>query len=167
MMTATLHSVREQAERTLDAVEEQLPTLPRSVVRLNRSVASFGCAAVTRAVRTVGESTSRLTDVTATSLKMVTGQTRSAVERTTAMAARGANEATGQAKAQASIVLDAIDDEAQALVDGADEAVTGAETGSYESWTKADLYERAQELDIDGRSSMTKSELIEALVAAA
>ena len=39
----------------------------------------------------------------------------------------------------------------------------GGESGSYEDWTKDELYERAQELEIEGRSSMTKDELIEAL----
>lgn len=33
----------------------------------------------------------------------------------------------------------------------------------YEEWTKEDLYERAQDLDIEGRSDMTKEDLIEAL----
>ncbi len=33
----------------------------------------------------------------------------------------------------------------------------------YEQWTKAELYERAQELDIEGRSKMTKDELVAAL----
>ncbi|RKF14912.1 Rho termination factor [Roseovarius spongiae] len=33
----------------------------------------------------------------------------------------------------------------------------------YEEWTRDDLYERAQEIGIDGRSDMTKDELIEAL----
>ena len=33
----------------------------------------------------------------------------------------------------------------------------------YEEWTKDELYDRAQELDIEGRSDMTKDELIEAL----
>ncbi len=51
----------------------------------------------------------------------------------------------------------------------ADTAREEAEAGkpgrgvSYEEWTKADLYERAQELDISGRSSMNKGELIDAL----
>lgn len=36
-------------------------------------------------------------------------------------------------------------------------------TGSYENWTKDELYERAQELDIDGRSGMSKSQLVKAL----
>jgi hypothetical protein len=33
----------------------------------------------------------------------------------------------------------------------------------YEEWTKAELYERAQELDVPGRSRMSKAELIAAL----
>ena len=39
----------------------------------------------------------------------------------------------------------------------------GGKAPPYEQWTKDELYERAQELDIDGRSDMTKDELIEAL----
>jgi len=39
----------------------------------------------------------------------------------------------------------------------------GGKQPPYEEWTKDELYERAQELDIDGRSDMTKDELIEAL----
>jgi hypothetical protein len=39
----------------------------------------------------------------------------------------------------------------------------GGKSPPYEDWTKDDLYVRAQELDIDGRSGMTKDELIEAL----
>jgi hypothetical protein len=39
----------------------------------------------------------------------------------------------------------------------------GGESGSYQDWTKQELLERAREIDIDGRSSMNKSELIEAL----
>tara|TARA_R110000787_G_scaffold52940_2_gene124442 strand:- start:873 stop:1136 length:264 start_codon:yes stop_codon:yes gene_type:complete len=39
----------------------------------------------------------------------------------------------------------------------------GGEASPYEDWTKDELYERAQELDISGRSEMNKGELIEAL----
>ncbi len=39
----------------------------------------------------------------------------------------------------------------------------GGSSPPYEEWTKDELYERAQELDIEGRSEMTKDELIEAL----
>lgn len=39
----------------------------------------------------------------------------------------------------------------------------GGESGSYDDWTVDDLTERARELGIRGRSSMTKDELITAL----
>ena len=39
----------------------------------------------------------------------------------------------------------------------------GGSQPPYEEWTKDELYDRAQELEIDGRSDMTKDELIEAL----
>lgn len=39
----------------------------------------------------------------------------------------------------------------------------GGKSGSYEDWTKDDLLDRAKELDIEGRSNMSKDELIGAL----
>lgn len=39
----------------------------------------------------------------------------------------------------------------------------GGESGDYEDWTADDLHERAADLDVEGRSTMTKAELIEAL----
>ncbi|MCW2853608.1 MAG: Rho termination factor [Nocardioides sp.] len=39
----------------------------------------------------------------------------------------------------------------------------GGESGSYDDWTVDDLRKRAAELDIEGRSSMTKDDLIDAL----
>lgn len=39
----------------------------------------------------------------------------------------------------------------------------GGKSPSYEEWTKDDLYGRAQELDVEGRSDMSKDELIKAL----
>lgn len=39
----------------------------------------------------------------------------------------------------------------------------GGKAPPFEEWTKDDLYNRARELDIEGRSGMTKNELIDAL----
>ena len=39
----------------------------------------------------------------------------------------------------------------------------GGKAPPYEEWTRDDLYERAQEIGIEGRSEMDKAELIDAL----
>lgn len=39
----------------------------------------------------------------------------------------------------------------------------GGKASPYEDWTKDDLYDRAKEIGIEGRSGMTKDELIDAL----
>lgn len=44
-----------------------------------------------------------------------------------------------------------------------DPGAKGGAAPRYEDWTHDELYERAQELDVDGRSDMTKDELIAAL----
>lgn len=39
----------------------------------------------------------------------------------------------------------------------------GGESAKYEEWSKQDLYEKARDVGIEGRSSMGKQELIDAL----
>lgn len=39
----------------------------------------------------------------------------------------------------------------------------GGKSPAYEDWTKDDLYDRAKEIGIEGRSGMDKTELIHAL----
>lgn len=52
---------------------------------------------------------------------------------------------------------------AAAIANTDDASEKGGQSPSYDEWSKDDLYDRAQELDIEGRSDMTKDELIEAL----
>jgi hypothetical protein len=47
--------------------------------------------------------------------------------------------------------------------DDQDPSAKGGAAKPYEDWSKADLYDRARELGIDGRSYMSKGELIDAL----
>lgn len=42
-------------------------------------------------------------------------------------------------------------------------AARGGSAGSYDDWTLAQLKKRASELEIEGRSSMNKSQLVDAL----
>jgi hypothetical protein len=52
---------------------------------------------------------------------------------------------------------------ANAKAAGEDVSRKGGEAGSYEDWTKDELEDRAAEVGIEGRSKMSKDELIEAL----
>ena len=42
-------------------------------------------------------------------------------------------------------------------------AKKGGQSGSYEDWSKDDLQKRAAEIGIEGRSKMSKGELVDAL----
>ncbi|WP_373355831.1 Rho termination factor N-terminal domain-containing protein [Pseudoroseicyclus sp. CXY001] len=52
---------------------------------------------------------------------------------------------------------------ANAKAAGDKPAKSGGKAPPYEDWTKDELYDRAQELGIEGRSGMDKGQLIEAL----
>lgn len=54
-------------------------------------------------------------------------------------------------------------EKAARIANADDAAKRGGASRPYEEWTKDDLYDRAAEVGIEGRSDMTKDELIEAL----
>ncbi len=47
--------------------------------------------------------------------------------------------------------------------DSSDTGKKGGKHPPYEEWSKDDLYDKAQDVGIEGRSDMTKDELIDAL----
>jgi hypothetical protein len=63
----------------------------------------------------------------------------------------------GASKSKAAAIANAQASDAQ------NPSAKGGRQPPYEEWTKEALYDRAQELEIDGRSDMDKPELIDAL----
>lgn len=125
----------------LDHIEARLPLVPRRMLRLQRTVAkrTFGLAKAT--------------------MDALTGSS----DRVERSARTGVNTVRGQAKAQAEATADVAEAEASSLLGRAQRAVDGVSFERLDDWTKAELYERAQELDIDGRSTMSKKQLVSAL----
>ncbi len=172
----------------LDQLENRLPPLPaksfalgRATVRRTNDVVVSVVSDVARRMDTVvntartgvrttaGQAKSaveRTTQMAETTTKQTVGQARSAVERTTKVAGTTTKQTVGQAKRQATATASAARNATGELLDDATATVDpdAAPRGiAYEEWTKSDLYDRAQELDIDGRSSMSKRQLISAL----
>jgi len=149
----------------LDDLERRLPPIPRKVVTLGRAGADRIGATTGDIARDVGRQLSRVTTVAGHAVNTSVGQTRSAFDRTAKAARDNTNEAVGQARAQTSRSGRAAERGAVALLDDAARAVEPSDgsPAALDEWTKAELYDRAQELDIPGRSTMDKRELIDAI----
>ncbi len=172
----------------LDQIESRLPLLPaksfalgRATVRRTNDVVVSVVSDVARRVDTVvstartgartttGQARSavdRTSEMAGTTAKQTAGQARSAVQRTAKVAQTTARQTVGQAKRQAGDTGAAGREAAGELLDDATATVDpdASPRGiAYEEWTKSELYDRAQELDIDGRSTMSKRQLIAAL----
>ena len=155
-MTTTFPGTSEITTR-LDELEARLPTVPARILKLQRTVAAANYDRTVAAFTAVASTTKTFLDTAAVSGKTVTGQARAAANDVVATLRTGINTVTGQAAAQG-----------KKLVDEAIDAVEDApSTGTpYEQWTKAELVERAKELQIVGPTRMSKAELIAALRAA-
>jgi hypothetical protein len=64
----------------------------------------------------------------------------------------------GESKEKAARIANASSNEGSGTVGS-----RGGQSGSYDDWTVDDLRDRAKELGIEGRSSMSKDDLIDAL----
>jgi hypothetical protein len=171
-------------DRGLDRIEDGLPALPAAVFRIQRSVAERIVDQSRHALCVVGDAVSSTVTVGRNATRTVTGTARHAGEESADVATVGARRTIGQARAQTARTVDAASESGATVVDElrdlADETVSAATDVadevaattaaavqgtpmSYEHWTKKDLYELAQDLDVDGRSSMNKDELIAAI----
>ena len=86
-----------------------------------------------------------------------------AIRKNLSVVGDAAERTAGRVASRAEQVGDDVVIAADDAVEKAFEAGTSRPSGPYETWTKDELYERAQELDIDGRSGMTKTQLVKAL----
>jgi hypothetical protein len=152
----------------LDALESSLPTIPAKVLHFQRALAAAYYDRTTAAFEALVEAYRTMFESALVATRTVTGQARAAGEQVGATLSTGVKTVAGQAKAQGRRVSDTAATEIKGLVDKATDAVedTPGSGTPYEQWSKADLVDRAKELQITGPTRMSKSELIKALRAA-
>ena len=154
----------------LDELEANLPAVPARVVRLQRAIAGAACDQTAAVMTAVATSTRTVLAATRTSGRTVTGQARAAADDVVSSARGGARQVTGQARAQGRRIAATASRETTQLLDSAidtvedDATVGGPGAGTpYEQWTKAQLLERARQLDVEGAYKLNKRQLVKAL----
>lgn len=151
--------------RTLDRLETDLPDIAAKSVALSRATVrrtTSTTAAVLTGFHDLATAIGRSVSVAS---KTACGQAKSASNRAAKDVRNAAAETIGQARAQAGAVADSIESETSELLDDAVDAVDPAtvDPNSLDDLSKSELYERARVADIEGRSSMTKDDLVAAL----
>lgn len=147
----------------LDNIEAKLPPTGRALFRLNRTIAQAWCDMASSVYNAVTDSGAAVAETGRTAAKTVAGQARAQTEQVAKTSRTAARTVAGQARAETEQTVEAARNEVTDLLESAEAAIADSPTGAYENWTKAELYARAQDLDIEGRSTMSKNQLVAAL----
>jgi len=169
-LTERADAFNKQISVRLDEFEARIPELPKKVYAYNRAVARLAVAQAHRNNEMVIDAFRPVVRVADTGVRTVVGTTRWAFEQTTDTAVTGVRSVVGQAKAQAQRTSSTLRKQTTGLVDEATHRAAAAERqverAVLTSMTKAELYQMAQDLDIEGRADMTKAQLVTAINAA-
>ena len=151
----------------LERIEQRIPEMPKKVVAYQRVVADRAFAQARRNNELVVDAFRPVVKVADTGVRTVVGTTKWAVEQTTSTAATGVRTIVGQTRAQVKRTADTLNTQTVDLVGEATDRVIAAERSveraALTSMTKAELYQMAQDIDIDGRTNMNKAQLIKAI----
>ena len=160
-------SIGDDLTRRLEELEHRMPELPKKVVAYNRVAAGRAIAQARRNNELVVDAFRPVVKVADSDVCTVVGTTRWAVEQTADTAATGVRTVVGQAKAQAKRAASTLNTQTVDLVEEATDRVAAAERSveraALTSMTKAELYQMAQDIGIDGRADMTKAQLVAAI----
>lgn len=163
-------AINTEITERLEQLEQRVPVLPKKIVAYNRVVAERAFAQARRNNELVVDAFRPVVKTADTGVRTIVGTTKWAVEQTAGTALTGARSIVGQAKAQAKRTATTLQDQTTDLVDEATDRVVAAEQSvertALRSMKKAELYQMAQDLDIDGRAEMTKAQLVAAITAA-
>ena len=151
----------------LEQIERNMPELPKKVFAYNRVAAERIIAQTRRNNDFVVDAFRPVVKVAENGTRTVIGTAKWAVDQTTSTAVTGVRSVFGQTKAQVKRTATTLNDQAVEFVEEATDRAVAAEKSieraALKSMTKAELYQMAQDIDIDGRADMTKAQLITAI----
>jgi hypothetical protein len=181
-------AVAERLPAPVDALALRVGAVNAEVLRQYGRVTATTADAVYGVATVAWTGTAQLIDATGHAFEASAGTIRNTsrravgdVRQATSTIKNRAGAAAGEVGRNFSVVADRagkVEDRVEAATEAAADKVvkaadagvaetgrTGANrpAGPYQNWTKEELYERAQELDIDGRSNMSKNQLVKAL----
>ncbi len=155
-----ISEINDMVTERLDELETSLPPIPSKALAVGRAGARRVNDVVETVVTAIAGRAETVADEAGVAMRTTTGQARSAADRAVAAVTSSVHEVTGQARAQAERTAETMEEEVEHALDDAKVAV---DPDDLTKLTKAELYDRATELDIAGRSTMTKAELVGAL----
>lgn len=179
--TATINERIDTLNARLDEVEKDLPAVPKAALRLNRAVTERVLDGSGRMGTVVIETFEDLSDAATKTYKSIAKNAQVDVDRYVDVATKFAEDtfefASSGVKTVAGQFGIAFDKAEEAAVDAnktvaktitktakkVEASETKAEKASLNKKTKAELYEMAKDLDVDGRATMSKDELVKAL----
>lgn len=166
-LSARADSVNDSVFGRLEKIEANMPELPKKLFAYNRVAVERFVSQARRNNDLVLDAVRPVVKVADTGMRTIVGTSRWAVEQTASTAVTGARSVFGQTRAQVKRTATTLNDEAVAFTDEATDRIVAAEKSAERSalgsMTKAELYQMAQDMGIEGRSDMTKAQLITAI----
>jgi hypothetical protein len=152
-----LDSIERRVTARLDDFEGRLPPPADTVFRLPRAIVGTTYAIAKQATESVADATGAVVRQVRSSGKRVMTTVKGQSETVQSDVARMTEATKTGVKDIAARVETATEEVTEEIKHIGDEAV------DYHNWTKDELYDRAQQLNIAGRSGMSKEELITAI----
>jgi|SRR6056297_527780 len=147
--------------RSLDDIENRLPSVPAHAIGVTRAGVRFVNDTVLTVVDHVGERLEVIGDTATRAARGAFGQTRSSAVNVIDTATTEARTVRGQVTERASEVADTVATQTDESLRSAEQALDPRRP--LRDLTKSELYDIAQDRDLEGRSTMNKSELLAAL----
>jgi hypothetical protein len=155
--------------RRLDGLESGLPRPASRVLHAQRSALAAAGGVARDALEAVSQVTGAVLGTARDGVKTVIGQGRRSAEVTARTATEQAGAVTGQVAGQRDRVASTLADGVEDLADRAAERLDQVDQNQDQpaddltGLTRGELLGRARELDIDGRTKMSKAQLVDAI----